>query len=240
MSDTLTEPPARILAVVAHPDDVDFGAAGTIASWTAAGSEVVYCVVTDGAAGSIDPNVDLSSLVETRQREQREAAKRVGVSEVEFLGYPDGRLEPTMEVRRDISRMIRTVRPGRVLTQSPERYWERIPASHPDHMAAGEATLRAVYPDARNPFAHPELLADGLEAFSVPEVWMMGSPRADRCVDTTNFFELKMAALSEHRSQLAGVGELDVRLRGWSQDTAQRFGLPDGRLAEAFHVINTA
>ena len=166
---------ARALCVLAHPDDVDFGSAGTVASWTAAGTEVVYCIVTDGDAGGFDetPREQMGPL---RQAEQRAAAAAVGVTDVRFLGYPDGRLELTLDLRRDISRVIRQVRPQRVLTTSPERFWDRIGASHPDHMTVGESTLRAVYPDARNPFAFPELLDDeGLEAWAVSEVWLTAS-----------------------------------------------------------------
>jgi LmbE family N-acetylglucosaminyl deacetylase len=231
--------PARVLVVVAHPDDVDFGAAGSVATWVAAGAEVVYCIVTDGAAGTVDPTIDLSTLAETRQREQRAAARAVGVHEVVFLGYPDGQLEPTREVRRDVSRVIRQVRPDLVLTQSPERNYERIRASHPDHLAAGEATLRAVYPDARNPYAHPELLEAGFEPFEVPEVWLMAAPRPDRAVDVTAVFDKKLAALASHRSQIADVEALGVFVRGWAVATAERFGLGADRLAEAFQIVDT-
>ena len=154
--------------VTAHPDDVDFGAAGTVAAFTAAGVEVTYCIVTDGDAGGSDrpmPRVEMAAL---RQDEQRAAAAVVGVSDVRFLGHPDGMVQATLELRRDISRVIRQVRPERVITQSPERNWDAIFASHPDHLAAGEAAVCAVYPDARNPFAHPELLdEEGLEPWSV-------------------------------------------------------------------------
>jgi LmbE family N-acetylglucosaminyl deacetylase len=231
--------PERVLVVVAHPDDVDFGAAGSVATWVAAGTKVAYCIVTDGSAGTVDPTIDLSRLAEIRQHEQRAAARAVGVDEVVFLGYPDGQLEPTREVRRDLSRVIREVRPDRVLTQSPERNYERIRASHPDHLAAGEATLRAVYPDARNPYAHPELLQAGFEPFEVPEVWLMAAPRSDRAVDITEVFDKKLAALASHRSQIADVEALAVFVRGWAASTAARFGLGADRLAEAFQVVDT-
>jgi LmbE family N-acetylglucosaminyl deacetylase len=225
---------------MAHPDDVDFGSAGTVASWTAAGTEVVYCMVTDGDAGGFDetPRDQMGPL---RQAEQRAAAAAVGVTDVRFLGYPDGRLEPTLELRRDISRVIRQVRPQRVLTTSPERFWDRIGASHPDHMTVGESTLRAVYPDARNPFAFPELLDDeGLEAWTVSEVWLSASPRADHAVDVTELVELKFAALKSHVTQVSHNPDLEKFVTGWMAQTAARFGLPEGRLAEAFHVVHTA
>ena len=136
--------------------------------------------------------------------------------------------------------MIRQVRPQRVLTSSPERFWERIGASHPDHMTVGESTLRAVYPDARNPFAFPELLADeGLEAWTVSEVWLGASPRADHAVDVTDVVDRKFAALRSHVSQVSHNPDLEKFVTGWMAQTAQRFGLPEGRLAEAFHVVHT-
>ncbi|HXY43050.1 MAG TPA: PIG-L deacetylase family protein [Acidimicrobiales bacterium] len=232
-------PAGKVLVVTAHPDDVDFAAAGTVAAWTAAGTEVVYCVITDGAAGASEPGVDLATLPLRRQSEQRKAAAEVGVSDVRFLGYPDGRLEITYELRRDLTRVIREVRPDRVLAQSPERNWERIRASHPDHLAAGEATLRAVYPDARNPYAHPELRAPGLEAHEVGEVWLMASPRADRFVDITSVIERKIAALTCHESQVGDPAELEEFVRRWTASTAARGGLGPGRHAEAFQVVDT-
>ena len=231
----------RILVVTAHPDDVDFGAAGTVATWTAAGIAVTYCVVTNGDAGGFDPDVPRSEIAGIRQAEQRAAAAEVGVTDVRFLGYPDGRLQPTLELRRDISRVIRDVRPQRVLTQSPERNYDRIYASHPDHLATGEAALCAVYPDARNPFAHPELAREGYEAWTVAETWLMAAPGAAHVVDVTDVYDRKMAALRSHVSQLPGVpGELDTMMRGWLTLNATTAGLPEGRLAEAFQLMNTA
>ena len=157
----------RALVISAHPDDVDFGAAGTVATWTDAGVEVAYCIVTDGDAGGFDPSVPRAEIPGIRRAEQTAAAKEVGVTDLAFLGYPDGRLVTSLELRRDLSREIRRVRPERVLCPSPERNWQRIFASHPDHLAAGEASMGAVYPDARNPFAHPELLQEGYEPWSV-------------------------------------------------------------------------
>ncbi len=231
--------PARVLVVVAHPDDVDFGAAGSVAAWRLQGADVVYCIVTDGSAGATDPDLDPASLALQRQSEQRAAARIVGVEQVIFLGYRDGSLEPTSELRRDISRVIRQIRPDRVITQSPERNYDRIRASHPDHMAAGEATLRAVYPDSRNPYAHPELLTEGLDPFEVPEVWLMASPRADRPVDITETFDKKLAALGEHKSQIGDPEALAGFVREWAVNTAERHGLAPGRLAEAFQVVDT-
>ncbi|HWD53002.1 MAG TPA: PIG-L deacetylase family protein [Acidimicrobiales bacterium] len=229
----------RILVVTAHPDDVDFGAAGSVATWTRAGVEVAYCIVSDGDAGGSDRTVSRAEVAALRREEQRAAAANVGVSDVTFLGHPDGRVLPTIELRRDISRVIRQFRPERVVTQSPERNWERLYASHPDHLAAGEATCCAVYPDARNPFAHPELLDEGLEPHTVAELWIMATERANRVVDATDQFDRKLAALKSHRSQVGDGEHLEDILRPWMSGAALSAGLPDGRLAEAFHVVDT-
>ena len=231
----------RALIIAAHPDDADFGSAGTVATWTAKGIHVAYCIVTSGQAGGFDPNVPRSEIPGIREAEQRAAANEVGVHDVTFLGYPDGAVEVTQALRHDISRVIRQVRPQRVVCQSPERQWERIGASHPDHLHTGEAALCAVYPDARNPFAHPDLLAEGLEEWSVAEVWMNAAPPRllNHWVDITDTFDRKLAALRAHVSQTAQV-DLESLLPGWLRAQAQAGGLPEGRLAEAFHVISTA
>ncbi len=230
----------RALVVTAHPDDVDFGAAGTIAQWTAAGTEVTYCIVTNGDAGGFDPEVPREDIAGIRQAEQRAAAAELGVRDVVFLGYGDGRVTVTTDLRRDIARVIRRVRPQRVLTQSPVRNFARIAASHPDHLATGEATMCAIYPDARNPFAYPELAAEGLEAWKVPETWLMASAEPNHFVDVTETFERKKAALRRHESQLVEIGDLDAMLRGWLGQNAVRAGLPEGRLAESYYVAATA
>jgi LmbE family N-acetylglucosaminyl deacetylase len=227
----------RVLIVTAHPDDVDFGAAGTVATWVKTGLEVSYCVVTNGDAGGTDRSISRVAMARLRQVEQRAAAAQLGVTEVTFLGYPDGRLAPTTELRRDISRVVRLARPDRLVCQSPDRNWDRIGASHPDHLAAGEAALCAAYPDARNPFAHPELLEEGLEPYAVAEVWVMASPRPNRAVDITGTFERKVLALRQHESQVAQEADLEGRLREWATAAAQAAGLAEGRLAELFQVV---
>ncbi len=230
----------RVLVVTAHPDDVDFGAAGTVAGLVRDGVAVTYCIITDGDAGGFDPAIPRSEIPRIRHKEQRAAAAVLGVSDVRFLGYRDGELTVTHELRRDISRVIRQTRPQRVITQSPDRNWERIQASHPDHLAAGEATMQAVYPDARNPFAHTSLLADeGLEAWTVEEVWLMATAAPTKNVDITDVFDLKLNAIASHESQLPNREEMEVRVRDWTAANAVRAGLPIGRLAEAFHVVST-
>jgi LmbE family N-acetylglucosaminyl deacetylase len=227
----------RILVVAAHPDDVDFGLAGTVATWTDAGIDVIYCVVTNGDAGGSDASVSRADMAVLRQAEQTAAAKCVGVSDVRFLGYQDGQVEPSLELRRDLARVIRQVRPDRVACQSPERNYARIPASHPDHRAVGSATLDAVYPDARNPFAFPELAADGHEPWSVHQVWISGSPQPTHFVDITDTFDRKIAALRAHESQTGHMDDLAGMLRGWLSRSAELGGLAPGRLAEAFQVV---
>ncbi|MGK2929292.1 MAG: PIG-L deacetylase family protein [Acidimicrobiales bacterium] len=230
----------RVLVVTAHPDDVDFGAAGSIARWTAAGAEVVYCIVTDGDAGGFDPAVPRADIPGIRRGEQTAAAATLGVDELHFLGYPDGRLEVTLELRRDISRVIRHVRPRRVLVQSPLRTLDSMYRNHPDHIAAGEAACCAVYPDARNPFTFPELLADGHEPWSAEELWIMGSgPEADTFVDITDTFDRKMKALRCHVSQMTDAEGFETRLRDWGTANAEAGVLDAGRLAEAFRVMDT-
>jgi len=227
----------RALVVAAHPDDVDFGAAGTVAQWVAAGVEVAYCVVTDGDAGGPDRSMPPAEVAKLRREEQRQAAAEVGVSRVDFLGYPDGKLALTLELRRDVTRVVRAWRPERLVCQSPERNWERIGASHPDHLAAGEAAVCAAYPDARNPFAHPELLEEGLEPHCVKELWLMASPQPNRAVDITGNFAKKLAALRRHESQVRHEADLEGRLRGWASAGASLAGLPQGALAELFQVV---
>ena len=228
----------RALVIAAHPDDVDFGAAGTVATWAAEGTEVTYCLCTNGDAGGFDAAVPRSQIAGIRQEEQRAAAKEVGAGEVVFLGYPDGRLVVSFDLRRDLSRVIRQVRPQRVLIQSPEISWDRLPASHPDHRAAGEASLAAVYPDARNPFTHTSLLEEeGLEAWTVHDLWVMGGPTPNHWVDITDVFDKKLAALRRHVSQTSHMDDLEDLLRGWGVHQAEAAGLGEGCLAEPFRRV---
>ncbi len=230
----------RALVIAAHPDDVDFGAAGTIAQWTDTGLEVSYCIVTNGDAGGSDLSVSRTEMVAIRQAEQTAAAKQVGVHDLHFLGYPDGQVEASIALRRDLARVIRLLRPDRVLCQSPERNYLRMGASHPDHRATGSAALDAVYPDARNPFAFPELLGEEkLEPWTVREVWISGSPNPTQYVDITQTFGRKVAALRCHVSQLTNPEGLEEMLRGWLGRAAVQAGLPEGHLAEAFQVLQT-
>lgn len=230
----------RALVITAHPDDVDFGSAGTIATWTDAGIALTYCIVTDGDAGGFDHEVPRPDIASIRRTEQTAAAAVVGVDDVRFLGYPDGRLEVTLDLRKDLARVIRQVRPQRVLTHSPQRSFDRIYASHPDHLATGEAALCAVYPDARNAFTFTELLAEeALEAHTVGEVWLTSGPEPDTWVDTTDVLDRKVKALFCHASQHPSPDTLEERMRGWGRMVAQAGGLPEGRTAEAYRVLDT-
>ena len=229
----------RILVVVAHPDDVDFGAAGSIARWTDAGIEVAYCIVTDGEAGGRHDGIEPLELGELRRVEQTAAAKTVGVTDLTFLGYPDGRLLSSLDLRRDITRVIRRARPQRVLCPSPERDYQRIFASHPDHLACGDAALSAVYPDARNRFAYPELLDEGCEPWEVEEVYLMAAAEPTVFVDITDTVARKIAALRSHASQMADPDDLDARIRAWGASVAERAGWPPGRIGEGFLRVGT-
>jgi LmbE family N-acetylglucosaminyl deacetylase len=230
----------RVLLVAAHPDDIDFGAAGTVATFTDAGISVTYLVCTYGDQGGFD-DTPRELMPALREQEQRDAAAAVGVDDVRFLeGFHDGWLEPNHDLQRAIVRVIRQVRPQRMLMQSPERNWDRIGASHPDHLAVGEAAIRAVYPAARNPFAYPELLAEeGLEPWVVPEVWVMAAPQPNHWVDITDTLDRKIEALRAHKSQTGHMDDLDERMRAWGLANAMGGGLPEGRLAEAFRVLVT-
>lgn len=232
--------PARAMVVMAHPDDAEFGVAGTVAKWTAGGSEVVFVLGTSGDKGSDDPEMTSEKLVETREREQLAAAKVLGVKTVEFLRFRDAELVPDLNLRLAITRMIRKYKPDALICQDPTFRWggqEYI--NHPDHSAMGEATLAAVFPSARDRLTFPQLLAEGLEPHKVSEVFVGMSKEADVWIDITESFDTKLKALAEHRSQI-GDWDPEPMLRRWSQDSAaearfKRFpGADDMALAESY------
>ena len=229
----------RVLVVMAHPDDCDFGAGGTIAQWTARGIHVSYCIITNGDQGGEESGIPLEQMATVRQKEQRDAGKALGVTDITYLNYRDGWLAPSMELRKDIVKAIRIAKPDRMVVQSPERNYERVFASHPDHLAAGETAVQAVYPDARNPFAFTDLKDAGFEPWRVREVWMTGSPNPNHFVDITETFPKKIAALHAHVSQTAHNKELEKMVREWGERNAQANGLSEGRIAEIFQVMNT-
>jgi LmbE family N-acetylglucosaminyl deacetylase len=229
----------RILVVMAHPDDCDFGAGGTIAQWSAKGISVSYCIITNGDQGGEESDVPLEEMAKVRQREQRDAGKALGVTDITYLNHRDGWLIPTIELRKEIVREIRKSKPDRMVIQSPERNYERIFASHPDHLAAGEVAIQAVYPDARNPYAFTDLKDAGFEPWRVKEVWITSSPTPNHFIDITETFAKKIAALKAHVSQTAHNQELEQMVRSWGERNAEANGLPAGRVAEIFKVINT-
>lgn len=236
----MVDVPERALVVMAHPDDADFSCAGTVAVWTRAGAEVVYLMVTDGEAGGDELTLESAEIAAMRREEQRRAAAEVGVKDVRFLGYPDGRVQATLDLRRDIARVIRQVRPDRMVIPNPERDWDSVAASHPDHMATGVAAFDAVFPDSRNPHAHRELLhEEALAPWTVPEVWVTGGPAPHTYSDITDVFERKVAALAAHESQIGDIDELEPMLRQWMGANATEGGLPEGRLAEVFRTVRT-
>lgn len=229
----------RILVVVAHPDDCDFGAGGSIAKWREAGIAVSYCIITNGEQGGEESGVAIEEMAKVRQREQKNAGIALGVSEITFLNYRDGSLMPTVELRRDIVKAIRIAKPDRMVIQSPERNWERIYSSHPDHLAAGESAIQAIYPDARNPYAFPEFREAGLMPWKVREVFITGSPSPNHFIDITETIDKKIAALRAHLSQTAHNEELEAMVRKWGEKNAEANGLAAGRAAEVFKVVST-
>ena len=238
LSSEFPENVERVVVVTAHPDDVDFGASGTIAKMTASGINVTYCICTDGDAGGFDDAIDRSVIPQIRRVEQVNAASIVGVKDVRFLGYKDGYLDPTHDLQRDIVRVLRQVQPQLVITQTPERNWQRLPATHPDHMAAGEATARALYPAVRNPYAYPELRnQEGLEAWTVSWLWLMGSTETNHWITINETFEQKIAALGAHKSQTEHMTNLQEMIQNWATMLAQQGNLPAGSLAEGFQQI---
>jgi len=230
----------RVLVISAHPDDSDFGAAGTIAQWIKKGIEVAYVFCTNGDQDGEASGFTKEEMPAIRQREQIAAGAAIGVTDITFLNYVDGHLEATLGLRKDIVRQIRKSQPDRMVCQSPERNWDRIGASHPDHLAAGEASIQAVYPDARNPFAFTDLLDDeGLMPWRVKEVWVTAFPNPDHFVDITDTFDLKMKTLHAHASQTAHNEELENLVKEWGMRNAEAAGFPEGRIAEAFRIVNT-
>ena len=196
--------PDRAMVIVAHPDDAEFLAAGTVALWTKGGTAVTFVIVTNGDKGSDDPDMTSERLVVVRRGEQERAAESLGVKRVLFLDYEDGMLEPTLELRRDLARVIRMHQPHTVVTFDPtSRFISENYPNHPDHRATGDATIDAVFPSARDRLTFPELLADGLEPHKVKELWLGPSICTNHWTDIESVIGQKIAALRHHESQLA-------------------------------------
>jgi LmbE family N-acetylglucosaminyl deacetylase len=224
----------RILGIFAHPDDPEFSMGGAAAVWSDQGHEVYYCIVTNGAAGSNDPNQNLDELVRMREQEQRAAAREVGVKEVFFLGYADGTLEPTIALRRDLTRLIRSLRPDRVVCGDPTAFFYGDSyINHSDHRAAAEAAVTAVFPSAPTRPIFPELLAEGLEPHQVKELYITDSSTGTIVhVDIGSVLDRKIEALRHHKSQLdPGDGKW---IREWAAETGKAANVP---FAEAFRVM---
>jgi LmbE family N-acetylglucosaminyl deacetylase len=226
--------PARVLSIHAHPDDQEFTVAGTLAKWARAGSSIVTVCLTSGEAGSnrsTPADMTPERLVKIREEEQRAACGVLGIGEVVFLGHADGVLQPTIALRRDLTRVIRRHRPDAVVCGDPTvRFYGTRYMNHPDHRVAADVALDAVFPSAETRFIFPELLDEGLEPHHVREVWLFGSERVDTFVDIAAVLDVKITALREHRSQL-GDWDPSPMLRGWARQQGARRRL---RAAEAF------
>jgi LmbE family N-acetylglucosaminyl deacetylase len=222
--------PESAMLIVAHPDDAEFTMAGTAALWAKAGCRLVYVVCTDGNAGSHEPGMTREKLAEIRRSEQREACATLGVSEVEFLGYDDGQLQPTLDLRRDLVRLIRQYKPEVVLTGDPtsvfggDRY-----INHPDHRAAAQAALDAVAPASAMPLLWPEAGAP----HRVRQVYVRGNSEPNVWVNITETIEQKIAALKKHASQL-GDWDPTERIKGWNAEVGKEKGFA---YAENYRVI---
>ncbi len=225
----------RGMVVVAHPDDAEFGCGGTIAAWIDEGIEMVLVVATDGSKGSADQEMSSDRLISVRRQEQQDAAAVLGMAEVVFLGYPDGYLEHTLDLRKDIARVIRQYRPDRLITMTPYRSFAiNAYLNHPDHLAVGDATLAAVYPTARDRLTFPDLAAEGLEPHKVREVYVSGTDQPDCCVNIDTTIERKIAALRQHVSQIPDMVGMDERVRMRAADVAQGHEM---QYAECFKVF---
>lgn len=209
------ETPQKILVVLAHPDDPEFFCGASLALWAAAGHKITYCLLTCGDKGSKDRSITPEALCALRQNEQRLAASTLGVKEVHFLGYPDGYLVPDLKLRREVTRVIRQERPDILVTCDPTTLYARgTSINHPDHRAAGQVTLDAVFPAARDHLYFPELLVEeGLEPHVVREVWISVTLEPNVTLDVTDFWERKIQALFEHKSQIGEPEALAKRMR---------------------------
>ena len=228
--------PKRIAVIVAHPDDAEFMCAGTVARWAAEGNHVTYVLLTSGDKGSSDPAVTPEQLVATREAEQRDACDVLGVKDVIFLRHPDATLVPDLAMRREMTRVIRQVRPDVVICQDPTvRFFAQSYLNHPDHRAAGEATLDAIYPAARDRMTFPELLAEGLEPHKVREVYLAGAKDPDVWVDISATLEAKLESLRRHASQM-GDWDPEEMVRQWAKEEAEQHP-GNGEAVEGFKYI---
>jgi len=227
--------PLRILAVSAHPDDIEFGAAGSIARWVDEGAEVTYCIVTDGSTGTPDADLAGGRLADIRREESVNAAKAVGVENVIFLGYRDGYVEPTLDLRRDVAREFRRARPHRLIALDPAPLPGGWFINHPDHRAVGQATLDVVVTAGTTPGHFPELLAEGLEPWrGLREVYLIGPGQTGLAVDITATIDKKIDALLCHASQVGP--EVAEWMRMATAEAGKQHGYEH---AETFTVVPT-
>lgn len=223
---------ADILVIAAHPDDAEFGVAGTVAQWTRSGRKVVYVICTSGDKGTSDRSLVADELVKTREAEQQAAARLLGVAQVVFLGYLDQSLEDTPDFRKEIVRQIRTYRPDIVATSDPYRRY----IWHRDHRIVGQVVLDAIYPFARDHMAYPDLLQQGLQPHKVKEIWFWGAEEINHRTDVTDTFERKLAALNCHASQVREFRNPD--LENWLRRRCREMaGDEPFELAEGFHRV---
>lgn len=228
----MSEKIERVMVVTAHPDDSEFGAGGTVAKLAKQGCEVTYVIVTNGNKGSSDRTMTPERLAKIREEEQRNAARTLGVERVEFLGYPDGELEDTRDLRRDITRQIRRWRPDLLIAQNPHRTYN-LYASHRDHRITAGVVLDCVYPLARDHMSFPELLPE-VEPHKVREIYLMQWENPHLVVDISDTMELKLRALACHASQLGNFPSVEKRVR----ERSAQLGKPKGyAYAEAFDRI---
>ena len=229
-------PPARALVIAAHPDDIEFVCAGTIAKWVRAGSDVRYVLATSGDAGTHQFGVTREELATRREEEQRAAARAVGVEEVVFLGYRDGEVTPSLALRRDLVREIRRFRPQIAICFDPTRlYVGGSYINHPDHRAVGQAALDALSPTAAMPLSFQEQVeVEGLAPYRVRHILVASTHHPDTWVDIAETIELKVEALRKHDSQLDGRRDYEALIRQWATNTGAEVGL---QYAESFMQI---
>lgn len=231
------KPPKCVLCIHAHPDDQEFTVGGTLAKWARGGTEIITVVITSGDAGSnerTEMTMTKTRLAELREVEQRNASALLGVRETIFLHYGDGTLQPTIDLRRDLTRLIRKYKPDAVVCGDPTvRFYGNSYMNHPDHRAAGDAACDAVFPSAGTRFIFPELLAEGYEPHEVHRVFLHGSEKNDAWVDISETLEIKCRALKQHVTQLGDWDPLE-RMKEWAADEGKEKGLP---AAEAFRVM---
>jgi len=213
------------LVIVAHPDDAEFTCAGTVARWVQEGFRVVYAICTDGSRGSNAPELSPEVVAEVRTEEQLAAARILGVSEIVFLNHEDGTLEPTLALRRELTKLVRKYRPDVVVCGDPTRYFYRnVYVNHPDHRAAAEAAIYAIFPSAVTRYVFPELLDEGLQPHKVSEIYLYGAAESDTWIDISETVHLKAAALKAHRSQVE-PDYADQRVREWNGELGRQHGV---------------